>query len=70
MTNWTRLDGVTKVSITVQGSDTVLVVDIGAGTTDVRVLEYYSQCFELVETGGATVGGSDIDRDLIQFMQV
>ncbi|CAK9012745.1 unnamed protein product [Durusdinium trenchii] len=43
----------------------VIVVDVGAGTTDVSLLEIDSGIFEILATNGAQLGGSDFDEALM-----
>lgn len=46
----------------------VLVVDMGAGMTDVSVLSIEDGIFEILATNGAQLGGSDFDEALMGYV--
>lgn len=50
-------------------SKTIVVFDIGAGTSDVTILEYGDGVFEVLATAGdALLGGDDIDEALMKYV--
>ena len=50
-------------------SKTIVVFDIGAGTSDVSILEYGDGVFEVLATNGdSLLGGDDIDEALMRYV--
>ena len=47
----------------------ILVIDIGGGTTDVTLLNYSNQQYNIISINGNNfLGGEDIDNELSEFI--
>ena len=58
--------GIDKIS---DDKRTIIVIDIGGGTTDISLLELEEGVFEVIATSGnSDLGGEDIDNILVEYL--